>query len=480
MTEPGFIDFEVSSDSSPSPSAMAQSPVPPLELFLPELLVSAPIPPTTRRVTFGQSQNIDSISQLNSKVHRPNFSDTVISLTPLHEMNNKRFHDGNTSRHRSSYVQDDHTYSLQLTAADNPGTVLVTVPLNGSNYVTWRRAMLLALSTKEKLDFVLSDDFTPSKTSPDFHKWHRADCMVMSWILNAISKDLADAFVFSSSARTLWKELEQRFGGSNGPLLYQLKREINACRQGNLSIALYFTKLKRSWDELAYLCPVFVCSCEASHICTCLVTQKMTESHNTDKLVQFLMGLHSDYSPVIHQLLLLDPLPSLHKAYSMLQNVEKQREVNSDHVQLEIAALATKSSVPTTSSNLHGQKRDSSNKADRFCTHCNKPGHEKDSCFKLHGFPEWFQEFKKKKNKNSKTRANHVSIPGDTPLDGSDSENKENMSSNYTMPHGFAQLVQTEVQRVMKNKNPLSFGDEYPANSSMPLANFSGFAGPSV
>ncbi|XP_065856646.1 uncharacterized protein [Euphorbia lathyris] len=217
-----------------------------------------------------------------------------------------------------------------------------------------------------------------------------------------------------------------------------------------------------------------MCSCEASHICTCLVMQKMTESHNTDKLVQFLMGLHSDYSPVIHQLLLLDPLPSLHKAYSMLQNVEKQREVNSDHVQLEIVALATKSSVPTTSSNLHGQKRDSSNKADRFCTHCNKPGHGKDSCFKLHGFPEWFQEFKKKKNKNSKTRANHVSILGDTPLDGSDSENKENMSSNYTMPHGFAQLVQTEVQRVMKNKNPLSLGDEYPANSSMPLANFSG------
>ncbi|XP_065870678.1 uncharacterized protein [Euphorbia lathyris] len=227
------------------------------------------------------------------------------------------------------------------------------------------------------------------------------------------------------------------------------------------------------------MCPISVCTCEASEMCVCLSAKKAYESHNADLLVKFLMGLRDEYSNVKHQILLLDPLPSIHKAYSMIQNVEKQKEVYSDVSQLEIATHTSgnKPNVPTSSVSTRGQKRDSSNKADRFCTNCNKPGHEKDTCFKLHGYPDWFQEFKKK-SKSSKPRANCVSYPADTPLDYSDSEvqdNKENFHvSNFTVPPGFAQLVQNE--KVMKSK--MNYGDDGHSLSPAPLSNFSGFAGP--
>lgn len=41
-------------------------------------------------------------------------------------------------------------------------------------------------------------------------------------------------------------------------------------------------------------------------------------------------------------------------------------------------------------------KRD---KGNRFCTHYQNIGHTKKTCFKLHGYPEWFSEYKKTKEK---------------------------------------------------------------------------------
>jgi predicted YcjX-like family ATPase len=37
---------------------------------------------------------------------------------------------------------------------DSPGTLLVSQPLVGRNYHTWKRSMVMALSTKNKLDFI--------------------------------------------------------------------------------------------------------------------------------------------------------------------------------------------------------------------------------------------------------------------------------------------------------------------------------------
>ena len=85
--------------------------------------------------------------------------------------------------------------------------------------------------------------------------------MVVSWLLNSISPDLADAFLFANSTKELWNELSERFGQSNGPLLYQLQKEISYLYQGNDSVAVYFTKLKKLWDEVSDLSEVPACGC---------------------------------------------------------------------------------------------------------------------------------------------------------------------------------------------------------------------------
>ena len=101
----------------------------------------------------------------------------------------------------------------------------------------------------------------PAEVSEEFKKWNRIHSMLTTWILNSISKDIVEAFMYVSSTRDLWMELEARYGESNGPSIYQLQRLIRFIVQGNKSMTNYYTKLKKLWDKLACLAPTPGCAC---------------------------------------------------------------------------------------------------------------------------------------------------------------------------------------------------------------------------
>ncbi|KAB1117854.1 hypothetical protein F6X68_33165, partial [Micromonospora sp. AMSO12t] len=92
---------------------------------------------------------------------------------------------------------------MQLQASDHPGMLLVSSTLTGSNYLSWNRSMKIALGTKNKLGFIDGKLEIPSENSGNFEQWKRVDCMIISWILNSISKDIVDAFLYTTSAREL-------------------------------------------------------------------------------------------------------------------------------------------------------------------------------------------------------------------------------------------------------------------------------------
>ena len=58
--------------------------------------------------------------------------------------------------------------------------------------------------------------------SADFAQWERCDDMVTSWLLNSLSKDLADSLQYVNNAKELWDELADRYDQANGAKLYQL------------------------------------------------------------------------------------------------------------------------------------------------------------------------------------------------------------------------------------------------------------------
>lgn len=101
-----------------------------------------------------------------------------------------------------STLRDDDPLYLQ--GSDHPGSVLVSTPLTGNNYLSWSISMLIALGAKTKLGFINGKIQVPAEDSFVYEQWKKVDCMVTSWILNLISKDIVEAFLYANSAKELW------------------------------------------------------------------------------------------------------------------------------------------------------------------------------------------------------------------------------------------------------------------------------------
>lgn len=105
----------------------------------------------------------------------------------------------------------DRQDPLYLHPSDNPGLQLVTNFLTLTNYLIWSRSMRIALKAKNKLGFIDGSLSQPSDAaSSSFSQWSFVDSMVTSWILNSMTKDISEAYVYTTSARSLWRELEEK------------------------------------------------------------------------------------------------------------------------------------------------------------------------------------------------------------------------------------------------------------------------------
>ncbi|KAL5825696.1 hypothetical protein ACOSQ3_021759 [Xanthoceras sorbifolium] len=199
----------------------------------------------------------------------------------------------NASKSKSKSVLSDPYYTHH---SDHPGLVLNSKILNRDNYSAWKRAMILALNSKNKLGFVNGTIKAPSEAADpeDYATWSRCNNMVHSWIVNTLNPEITNSVIYYSTAHEVWEDLHKHFSQSNAPQ--------------QQSVSSYFTKLKGFWDELA------------SYSDAAYGIQQ-----DQQKLMQFLMGLNESYSAIRGQILLMNPLPSIRQAYVSVCQEEKQR-----------------------------------------------------------------------------------------------------------------------------------------------------------
>ncbi|XP_075101642.1 uncharacterized protein LOC107776883 [Nicotiana tabacum] len=288
----------------------------------------------------------------------------------------------------------DTSSPMYMHPSESAGSVLVPVAFDGTGYRSWRRGVLIALSVKNKVGFITRKCQKPVIGHVTFDQWERCDDMVTSWILNFLSKDLADSLQYVSDVKELWQELEDRYDQTNGAKLYQLQKEINDLSQGTLDITGYYTKMKKLWEELNAHAQ---CSCQ----CTCGAKANMHKAKQDRRLIQFSMGLNEVYTIVRGSILMMNPLPSIAQAFSILIQEEKQREDKPHNQQLVIESTSLNANGPgnnnfRTNYNQHMNSSGNNsygrghmgNRPSPFCDFCKRPRHTKDKCYKLHGYPQ--------------------------------------------------------------------------------------------
>ncbi|GKD64836.1 cysteine-rich receptor-like protein kinase 8 [Tanacetum coccineum] len=261
---------------------------------------------------------------------------------------------------------------------------------------------MIALNAKNKMKLVNGDFPEPAIDSHLRPLWERNNDMLISWILNTVSEQIGNNLNFINYVSKLWVELQEHYVQIDGHMIFQLTNNMVQLKQENCSIEVYYHKLKGFQDEYDALEAPYMCTC----VCNCNNGRINGERDQRKRLIQFLMGLDESYSNIIGQILLMQPLPSAAKVYTMVRQEEKQREgSNPKHATATNLNSYTNQSRPSTSysqrqpnPNTNSDRRNSVNPNTDFkrkstfrkgvnCGNCRKEGHYQEECYKIVGYP---------------------------------------------------------------------------------------------
>ncbi|XP_074313499.1 uncharacterized protein LOC141648673 [Silene latifolia] len=395
--------------------------------------------------------------------------------------------DQNQSSDPYEYYDDP----LYLSSSDQPFSQLTASLFDGTDFLSWKQDILMALAAKNKDGFINSTLLKPASTDKKFHQFIRCDLMVLKWILNSIDKPLRENPKYIRTAKELWDEIMERYGQSNFIEIYQLTQELNSATQYNASIIEYYSKVINLWETLESLDPVPGCSCGKLASCTCTLLKRMHARDQQAKLIKFLMGLNSGYDTVRTQILSMDHLPSLSKVLGLLQKIEKQKHLTDVVENLSDVNAYTSYKPSDVSHKFHksGSQSDN-NDPPKYCSHCKmnnhnlddcfwvnkctscgKIGHSVDKCFHVVGFPNKNTKGNGKMpynkhghNPNVKKTANNVDTLEDfSPLGNDDgagtsqTQPVQSMSFDSSMIDGLViSVVDQVLQRIYDSKPGLS------------------------
>ncbi|XP_042006197.1 uncharacterized protein LOC121754977 [Salvia splendens] len=130
------------------------------------------------------------------------------------------------------------------------------------------------------------------------------------------------------------------------------------------------------------------------------------------RLYQLLVALNDRYEGIKKEILRLEPLPSVEVAYRILRREDTRANIlktgDTGATQGVAAGLiarqpwmnqSTHQNPPHRSGGTGGGNWSRKTKEEKLkltCTHCEKKKHSRDTCFELHGYPDWWEERKSK------------------------------------------------------------------------------------
>ncbi|XP_050214069.1 uncharacterized protein LOC126665339 [Mercurialis annua] len=291
-----------------------------------------------------------------------------------------------------------------LHPSENPSLLLVTNVLTGPNYHSWCRAMRKALISKNKLRFIDGTIEIPDRDHASFYAWDRCNNMVCSWLTRAVSDSISD------------------------------------------SLSCIDNAIDMLWDEFASLRPVPRFYCVPA--CSCSLLKTIKDYSTNDIAISFVKGLNDNYGVIKSQIMMMEPLPPINKAFFMIiQHERKFGLINSSN---DAIAFMDKGNSTDNhddcgsskqgesyvnyrgnfhSSGGHGnsgnygkqRKFNYSQSKKPICSYCGMEGHTEDICYKKHGYPPNY--FKNKRN--NIPQANQVEFDNQYEHSSADSYDRE-------------------------------------------------------
>ncbi|KAJ0833902.1 putative transcription factor interactor and regulator CCHC(Zn) family [Helianthus annuus] len=312
--------------------------------------------------------------------------------------------DPNASTSQTLISKLDIGDPLYLHPSDSSALTIVSVKLKGTeNYSVWSTSMKLALEAKNKFGFVNGKCERSTEDLVLASQWDRCNSVVLTWLLNSVSKELFLGQVFSSLASEVWEDLKETYDKIDGSVVYDLFKKINCISQNGSTVADYYNRLTTMWKQFDAMLQLPTCSCKAA--------KDYNDFSMLIRLMQFLMGLDDVYQPVRTNLLTREVFPSVKVAYSVVSREESHRLASSGSKGQNVSFVSKPNQSFESKKKTTNQRGPNPNLK---CTHCNMIGHTIDRCFELIGYPPGFR--KKSNTVSGKTNKSNAAVGSSTSM----------------------------------------------------------------
>ncbi|KAF1897843.1 hypothetical protein Lal_00032604 [Lupinus albus] len=250
---------------------------------------------------------------------------------------------------------------------------------------------------------------------------------------------ISQSILWMETTMDIWQDLKEIYHLRDIYRIYELLGEIHTYKQGDLGIGAYFSHIKGNHKEHDYV------------IC-------------------FLKGLNDRYESVRSQIMLMDPLPTFNKAFSLL--TQQERHLQSHNSDPKILMNGSENGYNRSDdgfntnisdvynsnmgrgrgrNNLNGigrgqytqgrnnnyAERSNNGTGSKMCTYCNRNGHTIYQCYKKHDFPPGYF---KNNNLNNITSMQEFAHNKETNSENKDNGNVTEHQSNHMVNNLSANL----------------------------------------
>ncbi|XP_075473306.1 uncharacterized protein LOC142504306 [Primulina tabacum] len=260
----------------------------------------------------------------------------------------------------------------------------IGIKLDGSNYALWSQVVEMYISGKDKLGYITGDSEQPLETDPSFRKWRTENAIVKGWLINSMDPSLIGNFIRFPTVKQVWDSIAINFfDGTDTSQVYDLRRRVTRMKQAGGSIEKYYNDLQGLWREIDFRRPNPM-KCPGD-------IQKYNSILQEDRVYVFLDGLDDRLDKTRSDVLQLQTFPTVEQAYAHVRREDIRQAVMTSSSDIAPGAvMASKGFKP-------GKQKSKPQFGALKCTHCGNPKHTRETCFKLHGYPEWWSEFQARK-----------------------------------------------------------------------------------
>ncbi|XP_010474029.1 PREDICTED: uncharacterized protein LOC104753478 [Camelina sativa] len=220
---------------------------------------------------------------------------------------------------------------------------------------------------------------------------HGIECA--TWLMGSVSKKIGGILLYMPTAAAIWKSIISRFKQDDAPRVFEIEQRLGSLQPGSMDVNGYYTELVTLWEEYTNYIEIIVCTCGR---CECNAAVLWERLQQRSKVTKFLMGLNDGFDQTRRHILMLKPIPSIDEVFNMVQQDERQLNVN-PIVKAENVVFQTTGSYDGAmyeSSEFAGAYSSYQPRGNRpLCTHCGQMGHTIHKCYRLHGYPPGYKHY---------------------------------------------------------------------------------------